>query len=200
MGKKNISTDDVQGAAVHYFNEMDMDDNTRYHASQAMGEPTELLGGRNITYYQRQRPTNGRRYYVANQSQQRQQQYHQLHQHTQQQPPPQQPQQQQQHAMQQQQQQSSSVKGVSLKRIKKRLRTTMLQGTPISKVAAEGIRTDIRNNLDSTAMEHIMEAQDESEPEEESDGEGNKVTASQQITDQAVQMKKLEFQRKKKYE
>ena len=76
----------------------------------------------------------------------------------------------------------------------------MLGGTPISQVAAERIRTDIRNNLDSTAMEHIMEAQDESEPEEESDGEGNKVTASQQITDQAVQMKKLEFQRKKKYE
>ena len=76
----------------------------------------------------------------------------------------------------------------------------MLKGTPISKVAAEGIRTDIRNNLDSTAMEHIMEAQDESEPEEESDGEGNKVTASQQITDQAVEFKKLEFRRKKEYE
>ena len=197
MGKKNISTDDVQGAAVHYFNEMDMDDNTRYHASQAMGEPTELLGGRNITHYQRQRPTNGRRYYVANQSQQRQQQYHHV-QHTQQQPPQQQPQ--QQHAMQQQQQQSSSIKGVSIKRVQKRLTETMLQGTPISKVAAEGIRTDIRNNLDSTAMEHIMEAQDESEPEEESDGEGNKVTASQQITNQAVEFKKLEFRRKKEYE
>lgn len=192
MGKKNITTDDVQGAAVHYFNEMHMNDNTRHHASQTIGEPTEVLGGRHITHYQRQRPTNGRRHYVVEQSQQQQQQYQQQQQHTQQ--ARQRQQQQQQHT------QPSSPKGVSMKRVQKRLKETMLGGTPSSQVAAEGVRTDIRNKYDSTAMEHIMESQDESEPESECDDEGNRVTASQQITAQAVHMKKLEFQRKKEFE
>lgn len=74
----------------------------------------------------------------------------------------------------------------------------MLKGTPDSRVAAEGVSTDIRTNRDSTAMDHIMEAQHESEPEAEFDDNGNEVTPSQQIANEAVLMKKLEFDRKRK--
>lgn len=45
----------VQAAAVPYVNTAEIDDNTRYAAGQAMGEPTEHLRGKHISHYQKQK-------------------------------------------------------------------------------------------------------------------------------------------------
>jgi len=44
----------------------------------------------------------------------------------------------------------------------------------------------------TTANMVLLDALNESEPEEQSDGEGNTITASQQVVRKAITMKKVE--------
>jgi len=67
-----------------------------------------------------------------------------------------------------------------------------LDGTPITQEAAEGALTDMLQDNNTTANMVLLDALNESEPEEQSDGEGNTITASQQVVRKAITMKKVE--------
>ena len=66
-----------------------------------------------------------------------------------------------------------------------------LNGSPATQTASEEILEDMVCSNRSTALNHIIEAEDDSEPESD-----DEVTASQQISKDAVHLKKLETKRK----
>ena len=78
-------------------------------------------------------------------------------------------------------------KGVSKKRVKKKLRAAAMKGSPTTQVAGEAILEDLASGKMSSALDTILEAEEESKPEE---CEG--ITASQQVANEAIQLKKLE--------
>ena len=66
------------------------------------------------------------------------------------------------------------MKGVPLKRSKKRLKQLLMEGSPATQMASEEILHDMITGNRSTALDHVLEAQEDSEPDE--------INYSQQIT------------------
>jgi len=83
-------------------------------------------------------------------------------------------------------------KGILPKRAKKQVKKLVLKGSPATQLAAEEIIEDSIHERRSSSLDHILEAEDESE-EDEPEGD---VTASQQVALDAVYLKKLAQKRK----
>lgn len=180
-----MTTENVQGAAVSYVNESIISEESRYAAGQKMGEPTEHIGGQHISHHQqKKKPSSGHRSYKLASSSDMEQSQQRIYggranngdanfgiQTTQCTP--------------------AKMKGVSQKRTKRRLKKLALNGSPATQTASEEILEDMVCSNRSTALDHIIEAEDDSEPESD-----DEVTASQQIPKDAVHLKKLETKRK----
>ena len=80
-------------------------------------------------------------------------------------------------------------KGVVLKRSKKRLKQLAMKGSPATQMASEETLHDMITGNRSTALDHVLEAQEDSEPDDDNN-------YSQTIAKEAVHMKKLEKKRK----
>ena len=66
-----------------------------------------------------------------------------------------------------------------------------MKGSPTTQVAGEAILEDLASGKMLSALDTILEAEEESEPKE---CEG--ITASQQVANEAIQLKRLEHKRK----
>ena len=82
--------------------------------------------------------------------------------------------------------------GVSIRRSKKRLRESVIKGTPTGARAAEAILDNLANRVDNSSTHTLYDAENESEPEVERD-----YTCSQTVVRTAISLKKLEIKRKR---
>ena len=80
-------------------------------------------------------------------------------------------------------------KGVVLKRSKKRLKQLAMKGSPATQMASEETLHDMITGNRSTALDHVLETQEDSELDDDNN-------YSQTIAKEAVHMKKLEKKRK----
>ena len=70
--------------------------------------------------------------------------------------------------------------------------------SPATKECSEEVMEDIIRKRKTTAAEHVMNMEHDSEPEAEEDDHGETVTASQQVAINSLQLKKLEKKRKER--
>lgn len=188
-----MNQDSVLGASTSYVNESVLPEEARLAAMERFGEPTDRIHNVHITTLQQNLPrgSDGHRHYTIQRSQSNAQtQSHNvggardieqssrgtaaLTGHT-----------------QQTHQQNQRSKGVELKRTKRKLKKSLLKGSPGTQMASEEIMEDLLLGRSSTALDHILEKENESESETE---DGN--TPSQQVANDAIKMKKVERKRK----
>ena len=161
------TTDNIQGAAVDYVNHCQIDDTQKHQVGKSMGIPTERLpDGTHISDHQ-SKPV-GKRYYSGGLG-------------------------------------KAAGKGTSMpgssarkraplvqhrspsrRRTKKKLRQCAMKGTPSTANAAEEVLDDMANGVSCSATDAIIDAEEDSEPEEN----------SQDIANMAIHLKKLETKRK----
>lgn len=184
-----MNQDSVLGASTNYVNESILPEEARLEAMKQMGNPTDRIRGEHIETLRKtlSKGPDGHRHYTIQRSQSNAhaqsrnigavQSSHgaaALTKHT-----------------QQPHQQSQKKKGIEKQRTKKRLSKCILKGSPGTQVAAEEVLEDLIHNRPSTALDHILEKENESESETEA---GN--TPSQQVANDAIKIKKVERKRK----
>jgi len=155
----------ILGAACDFVNRTELDDTQKFHVGVAMGKPTDILpDGSRIQALQSQR--KGKRHYSGGLDKV-------------QRPP---------------QKRSVSRKpqssGVSPKRIKKKLLSSVRKGTPNTQKSAEELLEDMANGVVCSGTDYIADAADDTDDDDE--------PSSQEVANMAIDLKKIERERKGK--
>ena len=169
------TTDNIQGAAVDYVNHCQIDDTQKHQVGKSMGVPTERLpDGTHISDHQ-SKPV-GKRYYSGGLGKAAGKGTSMPGSSARKRAP----------LVQQRSPSRTEAKGVSPMRTKKKLRQCAMKGTPSTANAAEEVLDNMANGVSCSATDAIIDAEEDSEPEEN----------SQDIANMAIHLKKLETKRK----